>query len=497
MDGRQHAVGYYIYFSRWDQFQLLISKSTTADLIKIYAKLEEFFLQQFKSSKRVLSILEPWSAGAAARGLAGARLPKRSASIRTSSSGSGNVSHHRHWQSVLERIAGLKVKTLPSRLPSLGAILGGTLELSGRHISLACFHGINFKAKSWALFSMKDPFISFQSEAQGILLEGSRATNVVQNMVFSLGMGEALQMAPQHASMATVCKISRNYMYSPQFKNLSEWFCYAFKSSELDQVDRFPVLGGGQAAPTRPTDKGVFNQTPEIIFALPCLRMDLKTDHIQADRPPQQDDKERPKVVCSCVTDFEDHIFVTVDAEAFFFLHDLISSYMKEKDKVQGLATVPDTRTGHSPHMGDLLSPDAPPGDRGPGGETSPGAGPASAMSERDWRLFECATWHLEPTVRLRSWAGRNVDPYGVDYILQRLGFSHAKTTIPKWMQRGFMDPLDKILSVIVMNAIVVVAEDTEAADLKRRKVSTLVSKSDSFGEPTKKFSASSRQPLV
>ena len=35
-------------------------------------------------------------------------------------------------------------------------------------------------------------------------------------------------------------------------------------------------------------------------------------------------------------------------------------------------------------------------------------------------------------------------------------------------LQRGFMDPLDKILSVIVANAIVIVSEDTEAEDLKR-----------------------------
>ena len=32
---------------------------------------------------------------------------------------------------------------------------------------------------------------------------------------------------------------------------------------------------------------------------------------------------------------------------------------------------------------------------------------------------------------------GRHIEPYGVDYILQRLGFSHAKTTIPKWLQVG------------------------------------------------------------
>ena len=42
----------------------------------------------------------------------------------------------------------------------------------------------------------------------------------------------------------------------------------------------------------------------------------------------------KPTVECSFITEFEDHIFVTVDAEAFFFLHDLITSYVKEKERV-------------------------------------------------------------------------------------------------------------------------------------------------------------------
>jgi hypothetical protein len=28
---------------------------------------------------------------------------------------------------------------------------------------------------------------------------------------------------------------------------------------------------------------------------------------------------------------------------------------------------------------------------------------------QNDWREFECHTWHLEPTVRLISWAGSQV----------------------------------------------------------------------------------------
>ena len=30
---------------------------------------------------------------------------------------------------------------------------------------------------------------------------------------------------------------------------------------------------------------------------------------------------------------------------------------------------------------------------------------------QNDWRQFECNTWHLEPTVRLISWAGKLKSP--------------------------------------------------------------------------------------
>lgn len=60
---------------------------------------------------------------------------------------------------------------------------------------------------------------------------------------------------------------------------------------------------------------------------------------------------------------------------------------------------------------------------------------------------------------RLLSWAGKRIDPVGVDYILQKLGFQHARLTIPKWMQRGCMDPLDKILSVLVKKLVTALKE--------------------------------------
>ena len=76
-------------------------------------------------------------------------------------------------------------------------------------------------------------------------------------------------------------------------------------------------------------------------------------------------------------------------------------------------------------------------------------------VDPKDIRQFNCNTWQLEPTVRLISWAGRRIEPVGVDYILHHLGFTHARTTIPKWFQRGVLDVLDQTLAVIVQNLVV------------------------------------------
>ena len=68
--------------------------------------------------------------------------------------------------------------------------------------------------------------------------------------------------------------------------------------------------------------------------------------------------------------------------------------------------------------------------------------------------------------IRLLSWAGKRIDPVGVDYILHKLGFQHARLTIPKWMQRGAMDPLDKLVSILVDRLIMSLREqDDEDAD--------------------------------
>uniref|UniRef100_A0A182JTV4 Bridge-like lipid transfer protein family member 1 C-terminal domain-containing protein n=1 Tax=Anopheles christyi TaxID=43041 RepID=A0A182JTV4_9DIPT len=554
----------------WDQLQMMISKSTTADILKMFYKLEEFFSQQFKSSKRVFSSLEPRLANPSMRASMRRREEKKSLGAEVSVH---DARHHRHWQRPLKQTKGLWLSTLGVPLSNIGTVLGGTMELHGQNISLACFHGINFKAKSWALFSLKEPCIDFATEAQHV--ESTEEVHIIQTLTFGLGMNT--QQPPQHHSNATVVRMSRNVIFPPQFKTLHEWFHYAFANSEIDAVDRFPVIerdkehntnsierargsGSGSTSHQKLQDP---NHNREVIFALPSLQLHFKTEHLQGISTPDTA-QDKPMVECSFITAFEDHIFVTVDADAFFFLHDLITSYLSEKEKVLG--TITNNRSA-SPNPANVTPP--PPASGTPiglsvlksahtlksstsnlmsaaapsmsslgtqdstssqsianggssiemnevgtigissggtsstliGTKTMPRAtddtkkstgstvsSPATTSSgtsgtggkqvnivveksdlesfmRTDWRHFNCKTWHLEPTVRLLSWAGKSIEPYGIDYILNKLGFSHARTTIPKWLQRGFMDPLDKVEALLMLQLLIMVKDNGTSED--------------------------------
>ena len=316
----------------WDQLQMLISKSTTADLIKIVNKLEEFFSNQFKSSKKLFSDLEPLTNTNVRDKYSRERANRSTISSMTNTKNTehAGVSHHRHWQRALNKISGMKIYTLPFKLPDVGSVLGGVLELRGKHISLACFHGINFKSRSWALFSLKEPSITFVSDATQVIEPCSESneqrncpnvreagatenrkeelvTTILQTLSVCLGQPENQMDQPSRSTdsgyMATVKKLSRVSTYLPPFKALTDWFIYAFKSSDLDEVHRFPILFQGSAQNDKGPDREVMKtqQKTEEIFALPCLRLDLKTKHVQGEEKPEQGGS-RPLVDCTLVT---------------------------------------------------------------------------------------------------------------------------------------------------------------------------------------------------
>lgn len=53
------------------------------------------------------------------------------------------------------------------------------MTLEGQGLMLASFHGVNFRAKYWALFNIKDPYIYFSTEAQKIPEGGKKLSLTV------------------------------------------------------------------------------------------------------------------------------------------------------------------------------------------------------------------------------------------------------------------------------------------------------------------------------
>ncbi|PWA30431.1 hypothetical protein CCH79_00020247 [Gambusia affinis] len=442
---------------QWDVFQVIISRSTTPDLIKIGMKLQEFFTQQFDTSKRALSTWGP-----------GPYLPPKTPVISAEKGAAElyvDAAHHRHWPGVLKVVAGCHISLFQTPLPEDAVQLGGSMSLHGNHTTLACFHGPNFRSKSWALFHLEEPNIAFWTEAQKIWEDGSRddSTYIVQTLDFHLGHNTMVTKpcGALESPMATITKITRGRHENPPHgvATVKEWFNYVTamrNKGTVHRTERVQELNllrnvdssseqNGEAARTSSLlssfrGSHAYDHETETIFALPRMQLDFKSIHVQdADEPTLSDTGGKPKVECSMVTEFTDHICVTMDAELIMFLHDLVSAYLKEKEKALFAPRLLVARQGQK-------SPTAPQDD-------------SAAQSERDdtvnytavdWREFMCNTWHLEPTLRLISWTGRKIDPVGVDYILQKLGFHHARTTIPKWLQRGIMDPLDKVLSVLI-----------------------------------------------
>ncbi|XP_072481304.1 bridge-like lipid transfer protein family member 1 isoform X3 [Notamacropus eugenii] len=446
---------------KWDIFQVMISRSTTPDLIKIGMKLQEFFTQQFDTSKRALSTWGPVP-----------YLPPKATASHLEKNSQElllDAAHHRHWPGVLKVVSGCHISLFQIPLPEDGMQFGGSMSLHGNHMTLACFHGPNFRSKSWALFHLEEPNIAFWTEAQKIWEDGSsdHSTYVVQTLDFHLGHNTMVTKpcGALESPMATITKITRRRHENPPHgvASVKEWFNYvtATRNEELNLLRNVDANNTESSTTVKSSSLlsgfrggSSYNHETETIFALPRMQLDFKSIHVQEPQEPSlQDTNIKPKVECSVVTEFTDHICVTMDAELIMFLHDLVSAYLKEKEKAIFPPRLLSTRPGQRSPV--IIHDDT---------SSEKDREESITYTTVDWRDFMCNTWHLEPTLRLISWTGRKIDPVGVDYILQKLGFHHARTTIPKWLQRGVMDPLDKVLSVLIKKL------GTSLQDEKERK---------------------------
>ena len=123
-------------------------------------------------------------------------------------------------------------------------------------------------------------------------------------------------------NMASISKVTRNSNEAPSHLTVNEWFNYASSTISAVGLRDFPNLDDPETpVATKKVRQRQYEQAAESIFILPALELRFQT---------QQHDGQ---VNCSFETEFYEHIMFTFNAEHFYFLHDLISSYIKEKER--------------------------------------------------------------------------------------------------------------------------------------------------------------------
>ncbi|XP_071951549.1 bridge-like lipid transfer protein family member 1 isoform X2 [Antedon mediterranea] len=398
---------------KWDTVQMMITRSTTPDLIKIINKLTEFISQQFHSSKMAFASL-------GSEILTKPIIPPQKATKATPPP-QAVQNHHRHWQPVSSFLSDCANWVFGEMsIPELGTVLGGQVKLSGNSVLLACFGGINFRAKSWALFALREPTIHFDVESMKVQENTPESdTLTLQDLQFYLGHNQVQRNS--NGTMASIYRITASERSNYPATGASIQQCFQYICSITMHEDLRPFL---QAIPS--VEENIrYKHEAVPIFCLPKLHLQMRSKHLQGRNIPTD---EKPMVDVTFITQFDDHIHMAMDIELVIFLHDLVSSYIDKKDKDLSKTTP--------------LAPDKKLADMTP------------SRGEEDWRVFQCTTWQLEPTVRLLSLGGKEIEALGADYILNKLGFKHARTTIPKWFQRGAMDPMNKILALLVHNLL-------------------------------------------
>jgi hypothetical protein len=118
----------------WSQLHLMITRSTTPDIMKMSTKLTEFFNTQLSNSKKLLeSIQYDFQHG-----------------NQLHANEKKQTSHTSKYDTnIIKRCIGMH---------------GGELMLQGHNLTLIVFHGLNFKSRQWALFSLNEPQINFVTD---------------------------------------------------------------------------------------------------------------------------------------------------------------------------------------------------------------------------------------------------------------------------------------------------------------------------------------------
>ena len=123
----------------WSQLHLMITRSTTPDIIKMTMRLTEFVNAQIANSKHLLASIQYDFRNSDKHQKTEINLPK-------------------------QKFSQLKSKNNINTIKRYIGMNGGEIVLQGHNLTIVVFHGLNFKSRQWALFSLNEPQLNFVTE---------------------------------------------------------------------------------------------------------------------------------------------------------------------------------------------------------------------------------------------------------------------------------------------------------------------------------------------
>ncbi|TPP67931.1 hypothetical protein FGIG_04519 [Fasciola gigantica] len=267
----------------WDQAQTAIVRTTTPDLMRAVLKVREYFEEQVREGRMSLigqtGSFGLFSSTSRDPHMTTSHWPGwyQSASYQDDpSNGKAELTEteiqivdkllQRHWQGLygavkayarehLGMIMGVTTdepepETSTSTADEKCPVLGGSFQLSGRSLGIACFAGSFRSAPDWAVFNIQYPTACFETEAQHEAPVCRTADTVIDpselegwvnvRQVLSFDLGSHPHFQPQMAYVLRVRRGRQPTAKTPPTLSITEWLEFAFRGAD-NTVSQFPV----------------------------------------------------------------------------------------------------------------------------------------------------------------------------------------------------------------------------------------------------------------
>ncbi|KAF8561746.1 hypothetical protein P879_04078 [Paragonimus westermani] len=249
----------------WDQAQTAVVRTTTPDLIRSTRKVRDYFEEQVREGRMSL-IGQTGSFGLLASRNSSVFRPMVSAQSGCARSQNAVVERtiidkllQRHWQHLLCESYNVYVREQLTVNPNfqplsnplsdmddqLFPVLGGSLQLTGRSLGIACFAGSFRSAPDWAVFNIQYPTACFETEAQ----REAHASSLISSdpsesdgwinvrQVLSFDLGSQPEFRPQMAYVLRVRRGSQPNTRNPPTLTIAEWMEFTFRGADNTVVN--------------------------------------------------------------------------------------------------------------------------------------------------------------------------------------------------------------------------------------------------------------------